>query len=65
MNCDYVSINGSDGKPIYATKITGPASASDKHWPGVNVPFVRVEGDNCVINFKSDGGTVRCPNENI
>lgn len=56
---DYITIfNENKEKKLHPGKITGYLTASDRHWPGVNVPKVVLEGEqSCVINFQSDGGT--------
>ncbi|RYH29970.1 hypothetical protein EON65_06690 [archaeon] len=58
-NYDHLTIyDYSKNNTLYSSKITGYLAASDKHWPGVNVPRVVLEGtDKCIVNFKSDGGT--------
>lgn len=59
-NYDYIEIFDSIEctKKLYNKKIHGPIERTERHWPGVNAPPIVIKSDRCVVNMKSDGGTV-------
>lgn len=54
-----IHIKDDEDTKLYRNKIGGIANNQNKHWPGVNVPAVKIDGDSCFITFDTSDASVR------